>query len=244
MALGCSCLRITQELEISFKTAFKRVNEMRNLALFYEIGRKLFGVVEADEIYQTAGSKGKKDKRYKVGNPNARKRVKNKGPGRGSYQKDTPCIVAWVCRGGKTILQVVKSFNFATVKKMAQRALYLGCGVVYSDSARAYSILSQMGFIHKSVNHSQKEYVKEHNVHENRAENIFSLFKPFLLTFRGVAKRFLPIYVGFFQFLTNFREVNCFKKAELILIAGLDPNIAAQASDGKYAKYFLETLRF
>ena len=244
MVLGCSSSRIANELSVTFKTALSRIWELRNLALFYEVGRKLFGVVEVDEIYQTAGKKGKKNPRCKYFNPNARKRGKKKGPGRGDYKKDTPCIVAWVCRGGKILLQVVKSFNFDTVKKMAENILYSGCGVVYSDSAKPYRILARMGFIHKSVNHSKKEYVKEHNVHENRAENVFSLLKPFLLTFRGVSKDLLPVYVVFFQFLTNFREKNCFKKVELILVAALDPEIAVQAKEGKYADHFLETLRF
>lgn len=212
--------------------------------MFYEVGRKLFGVIEVSEIYQTAGKKGKKDNRYAWFNPNARTRGKKNGPGRGHYRKDTPCIVAWVCRHGKTILQVVKSFCSATVKRMAKHILYVGCGMVFSDSAKAYRILNEMGFVHKSVNHSLKEYVKEHDVHENRAENIFSLLKPFLLIFRGVSKRLLPVYVAFFQFLINFRHVNCFKKAELILIAGLDPNVATQAKQGKYAQHFLATLRF
>jgi transposase-like protein len=213
--------------------------------LFYEVGRKLFGVIEADEIYQTAGTKGrKKHKKWKWFNPSARKRGKKKGPGRGHYKKDTPCIVAWVCRGGKTVLQVVKSFNFRTVKKMANKVLFAGCGIIFTDSAKAYGILSQMGFIHKNVNHSKKEYVKPGNVHENRAENVFSLLKPFLLVFRGVSKRLLPGYVGFFQFLTNSRDVNCFKKAQKLLAAGLDPNIASHAKKRVYLEQFSKSLQF
>ena len=42
-------------------------------------------------------------------------------------------------------------------------------------------------------------------VHENRAECLFSLLKPYLRVFRGVSKFNLPGYVGFFQFLRNFR---------------------------------------
>jgi hypothetical protein len=38
-------------------------------------------------------------------------------------------------------------------------------------------------------------------MHENRAECLFSLLKPYLRVFRGLSKTNLPGYVGFFQFL-------------------------------------------
>src|SRR5438093_13740317 len=49
-----------------------------------------------------------------------------------------------------------------------------------------------------------KEYARG-EVHENRAECLFSLLKPYLRVFRGLSKYNLPGYVGFFQFLRNFR---------------------------------------
>ena len=59
-------------------------------------------------------------------------------------------------------------------------------------------------------------------VHENRAECLFSLLKPSLRVFRG--KLNLPGYVGFFQFLRNFRQHQAFEQVELILRAALDPS--------------------
>jgi hypothetical protein len=54
--------------------------------------------------------------------------------------------------------------------------------------------------MHEFVNHTQKEYARG-DVHENRAECLFSLLKPYLRVFRGVSKGNLPGYVGFFQSL-------------------------------------------
>jgi len=53
------------------------------------------------------------------------------------------------------------------------------------------------------------------------------------LTFWGVSKDLLPGYVGFFQFLRNFKDLNCFGKGEKILEAGLDPRIASAAKKGE-----------
>src|SRR5262245_32434898 len=73
-------------------------------------------------------------------------------------------------------------------------------------------------------------------VHENRAECLFSLLKPYLRVFRGLSKLNLPAYVGFFQFLRNFRQLNAFEQAELILQAALEPTIASRAKKGEFVE--------
>ena len=89
--------------------------------------------------------------------------------------------------------------------------------------------------MHAFVNHTQKEYARG-DVHENRAECLFSLLKPYLRVFRGLSKTNLPGYVGFFQFLRNVRQQNAFAQAELILRAALDPTIAPKARRGEFVK--------
>ena len=92
-------------------------------------------------------------------------------------------------------------------------------------------------YMHAFVNHTQKEYARG-DVHENRAECLFSLLKPYLRVFRGISKTNLPGYVGFFQFLRNFRQQNAFEQAELILRAALDPTIARKAKKGELVTRF------
>ena len=91
------------------------------------------------------------------------------------------------------------------------------------------------GYVHAFVNHTQQEYARG-DVHENRVECLFSLLKPYLRVFRGLSKFNLSGYVGFFQFLRNFRQQNAFEQAELILRAALDPTIASRARRGEFAK--------
>jgi hypothetical protein len=73
-------------------------------------------------------------------------------------------------------------------------------------------------------------------VHENRAECLFSLLKPYLRVFRGLSKTTLPGYLGFFQFLRNFRQLTAFEQAEMILYAALDPAIASRARRGDFVR--------
>ena len=120
------------------------------------------------------------------------------------------------------------------MQKAADLAVQAGSRL-YTDSASSYRALK--GYAHDFVNHTQKAYARG-DVHENRAECLFSLLKPYLRVFRGVSKFNLPGYVGFFQFFRNFRQHNAFEQAELILRAALEPTIASRASKGEFVKCF------
>ena len=130
------------------------------------------------------------------------------------------------------MVHAVKDFTVKTVQKAADVAVQAGSRL-YTDSASSYRALK--GYVHEFVNHTQKEYARG-DVHENRAESLFSLLKPYLRVFRGISMRNVPGYVGFFQFLRNFRQQNAFEQAELILQAALDPAIASRARRGEFVR--------
>jgi hypothetical protein len=104
---------------------------------------------------------------------------------------------------------------------------------LYTDSASSYRALK--GYLHAFVNHTQKEYARG-DVHENRAECLFSLLKPYLRVLRGIRKTNLSGYVGFFQFLRNFHQLTAFEQAEMILYAALDPAVACKARKGDFVR--------
>jgi hypothetical protein len=141
--------------------------------------------------------------------------------------QSTPFPCNWL-----RVLQIGISSTVQTVQKAANLAVPAGSRL-YTDSASSYRALK--GYVHEFVNHTQKEYTRG-DVHENRAECLFSLLKPYLRVFRGLSKTNLPGYVGFFQFLRNVRHQNAFEQAELILRAALDPTIANRARRGEFVK--------
>ena len=191
------------------------------------------GTVEADELYHTAGQKGQAKgggKKHLGRRPRGRR--KKREPGRDHYDKDRPAIIAWVSRQGVVIIQATRDFTVKTVQKAADIAVQVGSRL-YTDLASSYRAVK--GYVHEFVNHTQKEYARG-DVHENRAECLFSLLKPYLRVFRGISKLNLPGYVGFFQFLRNVRHQNAFGQAELILQAALDPAVASRARRGEFVK--------
>jgi transposase-like protein len=235
LCLACSSRRIARELGVHGRTSYRWCWWLRNAALSYEMHRQLEGTVEADDLYHTAGQKGqaKQGGKKHLGR-RPRGRCKKREPGRGHYDKDRPAIIAWVSRQGAVVIHATRDFTVKTVQKAADLAVQAGSRL-YTDSASSYRAVK--GYLHEFVNHTQKEYARG-DVHENRAECLFSLLKPYLRVFRGLSKLNLPGYVGFFQFLRNFRHLNAFEQAELILQAALDPAIARKAKKGEFVTCF------
>ena len=235
LCLSCSSRRIAQELGVHITTSYRWCWGRRNTALSYEMERQVEGTVEADDLYHTAGQKGQaKHGGKKALGRRPRGRRKKREPGRGHYDKDRPAIIAWVSRQGAVVIQATRDFTVKTVQKAADLAVQTGSRL-YTDSASSYRALT--GYVHEFVNHTKKEYARG-EVHENRAECLFSLLKPYLRVFRGVSKTNLAGYVGFFQFLRNFRQRNAFEQAELVLQAALDPTIASRAKKGEFVPCF------
>jgi transposase-like protein len=130
------------------------------------------------------------------------------------------------------VVQATRDFTVKTVQKAADIAMQMGSRL-YTDSASSYRALK--GYVHDFVSHTQKEYARG-DVHENRAECLFSLLKPYLRMFRGISKTNLPGYLGFFQFLRNFRQLTACEQAKMILYAALDPAVASRARTGDFVR--------
>ena len=151
----------------------------------------------------------------------------------------------YVCNGTDCAAHICSAAHYPFCTSLAHKR----CRVVYrlrqylratnceklSDTDSASSYRAVKGYVHEFVNHTQKEYARG-DVHEHRAECLFSLLKPYLRVFRGLSKFNLPGYVGFLQFLRNFHQQNACEQAELILRAALDPTIASRARRGEFVK--------
>ena len=104
----------------------------------------------------------------------ARGRRKKREPGRGQYDKDRPALSAWVSRQGSVVIQATQDFTVQTVQKAADLAVRTGSRLS-TDAASSYQAVT--GYVHEYGNQTKKEYARG-DVHENRAECLFSLLKP------------------------------------------------------------------
>ena len=132
-------------------------------------------------------------------------------------------MVAMVGREqGQAILAVIPDVSRQSLEPVMTQAIASG-STVYTDSAKCYRFLEEVGYHHETVNHSRREYARG-AVHQNRAEAIWSLFKPWLTTFRGVSQDNLPSYAKVFQFLFNHRHLTAFDRSLLVLQHTLEEN--------------------
>jgi hypothetical protein len=83
-------------------------------------------------------------------------------------------MIAWVSRQGAVVFQATRDCTVKTVQQAANIAVHAGSRFS-TDSASSYRAVQ--GSMHAFVNHTQKEYARG-DVHENRAECLFSVLKP------------------------------------------------------------------
>ena len=69
---------------------------------------------------------------------------------------------------------------------------------------------------HRQVKHSER-YVSEEEAHCNTAESEWSVFKPWLRTFRGLAKRHLYLYLSEHSFQRSHRHLSWQERTEVVL---------------------------
>jgi len=133
----------------------------------------LKSIVELDEVYVTAGLKGKRGLRRKS-------RIRGlKRRGRSTYAVDKPSILGVVA--AKTILHhLFKTFNLEDVEAL------------YTDDYSFYNALKSLSH-HETVNHGLSEYARG-EVHTNTVEAVFPVFRPWNTTFHGYSKENIHLY--------------------------------------------------
>lgn len=215
MQYKISMMEISKTLGVTYWTAFKMVKKLRKSIYSKRVAEKLKGEVEIDEIYITAGLKGKRNLAR-----GGRKRGL-KARGRGSYAKDKPPVFCMLERGGKLRLFPQLDVKSKPILKKFLRSLTWNAQV-YTDDFSSYDILPPEH--HQSINHSDGEYANG-RVHINTVEGEFSVYRPWMATFRGVSKENLYLYCSHYEFWRNERELHPVDRM-LEIIRFLHPNHA------------------
>lgn len=201
---GCSIMEISLELVIPYPICYRFIRKvMEKLSSSPSLfPTKLDGITECDEFYIKAGLKGRSyhDEIVKTAGRKIRRRGLKPWRGRGTFDKDHPMITCFHQRNGLTYFDVpVKKSLLDTV---CNRVRY--GSTVFTDEYRAYDSLEEHGFIHKSVNHSKKEYASG-IVHVNNCECRSNLYQLWIRKFMSVNKHNLQTYSKTFQFIHNNR---------------------------------------
>lgn len=167
-------------------------------------------IAEADEVYITAGLKGR------AGGLSLEREPRKRGlkrRGRGTWDSDRLPVFGLLCRGGQIRLFVLRNVQTDTIRPIIEQMVQRGARV-YTDGYCIYHFLSQAGYQHRTVNHSAGEYALDLDgdgqceLHCNTMEGTWSWLRQMIRTYRGISKVYLPLYVAQFEFLFNRRHQN------------------------------------
>lgn len=186
---GISAKTLERELGVSYKTAWRMFNLIRN-DLMQQDDDPLEGEVEMDETY--VGGK----RHYKPGRSTPRGR-----PGKDSHK--TP-VFGMVQRGGKIVAVVVEDVKSKTLMPHVLERV-LPATTVFTDELKSYDPLHKHGYYHHRVQHAERVYVSG-NVHVNTLEGFWSLVKNGIQgTYHNVSRKWLQGYLNEYAWRYNHR---------------------------------------
>lgn len=187
---GVSGKELQRQLGVTYKTAWRIGNQVRELAGKADLSAMLGGHVELDEAY--VGGKVSGGKR-----------------GRGAPGKTI--VMGLVERGGAMKAEVIPNVKKDTLRDVVLANVGPGT-VVSTDELYSYNLLTGDGYEHGAVKHGAREYAYyDHrtgvNHHVNSVEGFWRLFKASVRsTHVHISAKHMQRYLGEFTFRANHRE--------------------------------------
>lgn len=187
---GVSGKELERQLGVTYKTAWRMGQQIRQLTAKADIGAMLTGHVEADEAY--IGGKRSGGKR-----------------GRGAPGKTV--VVGLAERGGAVRAMVAGDVKKATLRAIVNANVEKDA-TVSTDELASYNLLTGDGYTHGAVKHGAREYAyydHRHGVthHVNSGESFWRLFKQSIAsTHIHVSAKYMDRYLSEFTFRANHRQ--------------------------------------
>ncbi len=192
---GVSAKQLERELGVTYKTAWRMFNLIRN-KLMADDDEPLSGHVEVDET----SVDGKPRTKYSIRtDPDARSKAMK------LRERSRATVFAAVERGGRVKATVLPSRRGPHLHDKVIEWVE-PTSIVYTDEWPAYNQLGAHFTAHSRVRHASGEYVIG-DAHTNTIEGFFGHLKPSIRgTYRKVSHRWLQGYLNEFTFRYNERS--------------------------------------
>lgn len=212
---GISALQLKREIEVTYKTAWRMLKQIRT-AMGNVSHDKIFEtLVEIDETY-VGGKPRKEAKSNKDDDDDTTPPSPNKR-GRGTKKTPVVCIKE---RNSKRVYAQVALPNKegkALSGKQLFKILDSVCKnetVVLTDDFKGYNILdhkNKNNFVRLTVNHSAGEFSKGNGIHTNGIESFWALLKRGVYgIYHHISVKYMQKYVDEFCFRMNNSDEDCF----------------------------------
>jgi transposase-like protein len=210
---GISGLQLKREIGVTYKTAWRMLQQIR-LAMGNAENQEFFDIiVEIDETYVGGKPRKGNDRNDKDGNGSGGTPTPNK---RGRGTKKTP-VVGVVDRINKKVFAKVAMPNKKGQKLTAKQLIEIlktvskqeNGNVIMTDEFMGYDPLTRNNFVHLRIDHSKA--FSDGDVHTNSAESFWAILKRAIYgIYHHVSVKYLQRYVDEFCFRWNNREMNMF----------------------------------
>jgi transposase-like protein len=189
---GVSAKQLERELGVTYKTAWRMFNLIRN-KLMIQDDDLLRGQVEADETW-VGGKMRQSDKR----------KAEIRGVRIGPHAKKREVVFGMVERGGRVVALTVPSRYGYTLRQKLSRHVDRG-STVYTDDYSGYSGVER-AYQHYRINHGEQVYV-EGDTHTQTIEGFFSLVKNGIRgVYHSVSPKWLQSYLNEYVWRYNHRD--------------------------------------
>ncbi len=199
---GVSAKHIERELGVTYKTAWRMANLIRNQLMTQDDDTPLDGDVEADETYYG-------------GEPREHEKMTRAE----RYSRKVPVFAA-VERGGKVRAEVLPHVGSGSVRPMVTDVVK-GTARLYTDESKLYYGMHRTFAEHHTINHTEKVYVHG-NVHTQTIEGFFSMVKNGIRgTYHNVSRKWLQGYLNEYAWRYNHRDDDLAMFRQLLLRSAL-----------------------
>lgn len=180
---GVSAKEVQRTIGVTYKTAWRMCNLIRQYMGYVDgdapLGGRDGGIVEADKMFY-----GGKDKQG---------------------EDDKAVVFGAIERGGEVITTVLPGKGRKHVLPAIFKWVKPGSRIA-TDEAGSFRELSELGYMHGTVNHGAGEYVNG-QVHTNNIEAFWSHVKRSMRgTYVSVSKKWLQTYLWEFEYRQNLRK--------------------------------------
>ena len=181
---------------IAEQTGFNKQRIMRALTLIRrgmtkDVPEIFSGTVEVDETY--LGGQWK----------NKRKTIREQGTKRGRGTQKQP-VFGILCRNGSVWAEVVDDVGAETLQPLISEKVITG-SIICSDTWKAYTGIAARGYVHRLVNHRDRQYSDGKGNHINGLEGFWGYLKRKLSAKGGIRREKIPLYLGEYVWRYNHR---------------------------------------
>ena len=188
---GTSAKQIERELGVTYKTAWRMANRIRN-TLMAQDDEPLSGKVEVDETYVG-------------GKPRASDGLRGGGRGSARWRDKKEIVMGAVKRQGRVKATTIPHTGTPVMRAQVHKFV-MPASTIFTDEHPSYFTLGREGYTHHRINHSAGIYVQG-DVTTNTIEGFFGLLKHGLRgTYHSVSKKWLQSYLDEFAWRYNERR--------------------------------------